>query len=103
MIGAGRKIIERATGNVYIVDFIIDASTAFGFEQVVKQRYRDRDIVCDYETKVFRPEEIEFVDTITTETWRAIVEQLKKWEQEKEEALLASVLQPSSSSYTTPS
>lgn len=77
-IGSTRRILEKATGNVYQIDFIIDTKSSFGFHSVVSNQYKDRDIVCDNQSKVFRPEEVEFVDEITTESWYRILEQLKE-------------------------
>jgi len=76
-LGSSRRIIEKATGNVYQIDFIIDSRSTFGFHSIVTNAFKDRDIVCDKQRKVFRPEEVEFVDEITKESWYKIVEQLK--------------------------
>lgn len=77
-IGSSRRVIEKATGNVYQIDFIVDSRSTFGFHSIVTGEFKDRDIVCDKQQKIFRPEEVEFVDEITTESWYRIVEQLRE-------------------------
>jgi hypothetical protein len=68
-----RKVVERSTGDVYSVDFVVDSQTKFGFNLVVTQQFRDLDIVCEQGRKIFRPNEIEFLEDITQESWARIL------------------------------
>ncbi len=68
-LGHNRKVVERATGNVFTVDFIVDSSTMEGFHMVVTSQYCERDIVCNDRSKVFRPHEVQFLEDMTQESW----------------------------------